>query len=130
VNSSRVKPSAGDEARSFDSTVDALNPFWLRVGRFIAFRAAGKLLQDRRRVGHRERHWRLCASGGVASYDHGIIHRDLKLANIRTRADGTIKVLDFGLARTGATGATSATDATGALGAAGAVTSPRSRCKE
>jgi hypothetical protein len=46
------------------------------------------------------------ARGLAFAHEHGIVHRDIKPTNVRLLDDGTVKIMDFGIAKLGGTNLT------------------------
>lgn len=85
---------------------ESLQPGWPGVGprRLEGSRAPrGLSIDDSLRIATQ------IAAALEAAHEQGIIHRDLKPANVKVREDGTVKVLDFGLAKAQAPEGASAT---------------------
>jgi serine/threonine-protein kinase len=72
------------------------------VMELIEGRTLADLIADRTRgmeIGDVTAIARQIVDGLEAAHEMGVIHRDLKPANIKVREDGTVKILDFGLAK-------------------------------
>ena len=81
---------------------------WGRVNNtyFIAMeyvngKTLAEILKDRKQLTHTQAAdiARDVASALSCAHDNGVVHRDIKPGNILVRADGVVKVADFGIAR-------------------------------
>jgi len=68
---------------------------------FVSGKTLAEILVDRRQLTHTQAAdiARDVASALAFAHDNGVVHRDIKPGNILVRADGVVKVADFGIAR-------------------------------
>ena len=68
---------------------------------YVNGRTLAEILKDRKQLTHTQAAdiARDVASALSCAHDNGVVHRDIKPGNILVRADGVVKVADFGIAR-------------------------------
>ena len=77
---------------------DQGNPYF--VMEYVTGRSLNRVLRDEGRIGNPRAAQMIlqAAQGLAAAHDHGIIHRDMKPANLILDERGIVKIADFGLA--------------------------------
>ena len=80
------------------------NVFYIAM-EFIEGTTLHQLMSQRRVLGTEDviRLSRQICAGLDYAHSHNIVHRDVKPANIMITANGTVKIMDFGIAKTGGT---------------------------
>src|SRR6266481_1566125 len=80
------------------------NVFYIAM-EFIEGTTLHQLISQRRVLGTEDviRLSRQICAGLDYAHSHNIVHRDIKPANIMITANGTVKIMDFGIAKTGGT---------------------------
>ena len=68
---------------------------------YVNGKTLAEILKDRKQLTHTQAAdiARDVASALSCAHDNGVVHRDIKPGNILVRADGVVKVADFGIAR-------------------------------
>ena len=68
---------------------------------YVSGKTLAEILKDRKQLTHTQAAdiARDVASALGFAHDNGVVHRDIKPGNILVRADGVVKVADFGIAR-------------------------------
>ena len=106
---SHARASGGKRRCSPPSIIRTSRRFTASLKRTASARSCSSWSRARRwRIASRQDRWRSrtrrlsrgrSRSALEAAHEQGIVHRDLKPSNVKQRPDGTVKLLDFGLAK-------------------------------